>query len=215
MGEVVQGGGGCHVGAVDPTPSLPEPDARRVTRLLERVGDGDAEAADGLFHEVYADLRRLAGAAMAREAAGHTLQATALVNEAWMKLAGGGLGPVENRRHFMGIAARAMRQVLVDHARRRRAERRGGDRVRVTLADADGPRDQALDLDQLLALDAALDALEEVDPRLRQIVEFRYFAGLNDTEIGEVLGVTRRTVLRDWVKARAFLNRRLAAEDES
>lgn len=185
----------------------PDPDSRRVTRLLERVGSGDADAADGLYREVYADLRRLAGAAMAREAPGHTLQATALVNEVWIKLAGGELGPVEGRRHFLGIAARAMRQVLVDHARRRRAERRGGDRVRVTFADADGVPRQDVDLDDLLALDSALEALEKVDPRLRQIVEFRYFAGLTDSEIGEVLGITRRTVLRDWVKARAFLNR--------
>lgn len=190
----------------------PEPSPARVTRLLERLEDGDRTAVDPLFRLVYDDLRRLAAAAMARERPGHTLQATALVNEAWMKLAAGAPPAASGREHFMGIAARAMRQVLVDHARKRKAARRGGDRVRVTLADADGPAG-GHDPDEMLALDRALDDLDAVDPRLRRVVEYRYFAGLTDDEIAKLLGVTRRTVLRDWARARAWLNRALSDRD--
>ena len=150
---------------------------------------------------------------MAREAPGHTLQPTALVNEAWMKLARGAPPAVEGREHFLAVAARAMRQVLVDHARRRQAQRRGNDPIRVTLADADGPRTRDVGAEDLLALDRALDELERDEPRLRQVVEYRYFAGLTDSEIAALLGVTRRTVLRDWVKARAWLNRALNPGD--
>ncbi len=198
---------------VDETSLPPDPGSTRVTRLLERLDAGDAVAADQLFVEVYGDLRRLAGAAIAREAPGHTLQATALVSEAWLKLARGGVGPVEGRRHFLAVAARAMRQVLVDYARRRHAERRGGALVRVTLSRAQ-VAERELDVDEVLALDEALDALEAMDSRLRQIVELRFFTGLKDDEVAEVLGVTRRTVQREWVKARAFLNRELAAWEE-
>ena len=195
---------------VDATSPPPDPHPTRVTRLLERLDAGDDAAADELFAEVYGDLRRMAGAAIAREASGHTLQATALVSEAWLKLArGGGVGALEGRRHFLAVAARAMRQVLVDHARRRRAERRGGGLVRVTRTGL-GVAEREVDADEILALDDALNALESMDPRLRQIVELRFFAGLKDAEVATVLGVTRRTVQREWVKARAFLNRELA-----
>ncbi len=189
--------------------SPPDPSPERVTRLLEQLEDGDRSAVDPLFRLVYDDLRRLARAAMSRERPGHTLQATALVNEAWLKLAGGRPPAASGREHFLGIAARAMRQVLVDHARKRSADRRGGDRVRVTLAAADGPAD-GHDPHEILALDRALDELDAVDPRLRQVVEYRYFAGLTDDEIAGLLGVTRRTVLRDWAKARAWLNKALS-----
>lgn len=202
---------GPHLADVTASASSSDPSTERVTRLLERLEEGDRQAVDPLFRLVYDDLRRLARAAMARENPGHTLQATALVNEAWLKLAGGRPPAASGREHFLAIAARAMRQVLVDHARRRNAERRGGDRVRVTLAAAEGPGD-AHDLDDLLALDRALDQLDAEEPRLRQVVEYRYFAGLNDSEIAELLGVTRRTVLRDWARARAWLNRALSAE---
>ena len=191
----------------------PPPDSHRVTRLLERLEAGDSRAVDQLFPLVYADLRGLAAAAMAREAQGHTLQPTALVNEAWLKLARGGAPAVSGREHFLAVAARAMRQVLVDHARRRAAERRGGGRVQVSLADIAGVDAMSVDPDELLALDRALDELETIEPRLRQVVEYRYFAGLTDGEIASVLGVARRTVLRDWVKARAWLNRALAVEE--
>lgn len=200
-----------HVADVTASASSSDPSPERVTRLLERLEEGDRHAVDPLFRLVYDDLRRLARAAMARESPGHTLQATALVNEAWLKLAAGRPPAASGREHFLGIAARAMRQVLVDHARRRKAERRGGDRVRVTLAAAEGPAD-GHDLDELLALDRALDQLDADEPRLRQVVEYRYFAGLTDDEIAGLLGVTRRTVLRDWARARAWLNRALAGE---
>jgi RNA polymerase sigma factor (TIGR02999 family) len=210
VAKLVRGEPTSHVASVS-APS-PPPDTRRVTRLLERLEAGDSEAVDQLFPLVYADLRRMAGAAMARESPGHTLQPTALVNEAWLKLARGGAPAASGREHFLAIAARAMRQVLVDHARRRAAERRGGGRVQVSLADVAGVGATAVDPEELLELDRALDELEAVDPRLRQVVEYRYFAGLTDAEIAGVLGVTRRTVLRDWVKARAWLNRALAGE---
>lgn len=192
----------------------PPPDPRNVTRLLDRLEAGDPAAVDQLFPLVYDDLRRLAAAAMARESPGHTLQPTALVNEAWVKLARGTPRGVAGREHFLAVAARAMRQVLVDHARRRAAERRGGGRVQVTLGDLGGAA-EAVDADELIALDQALDDLEDVEPRLREVVEYRYFAGLTDGEIAGVLGVTRRTVLRDWTKARAWLNRALATPDGS
>lgn len=200
---------GRHTAGVTSPASSSDPSPERVTRLLERLEEGDRHAVDPLFRLVYDDLHRLARAAMARESPGHTLQATALVNEAWMKLAASQPPAASGREHFLGIAARAMRQVLVDHARRRNAERRGGDRVRVTLGAADGPAG-GHDPHELIALDRALDALDEVDSRLRQVVEYRYFAGLTDDEIAGLLGVTRRTVLRDWARARAWLNNALA-----
>lgn len=174
-----------------------------------RPGPGE-EATDpvaALLPVVYEELRQIALAAMAREADGHTLQATALVNEAYLKLAGGRVPALQGREHFLGVAARAMRQVLVDHARRRGAERRGGGAHPVTLSLV-GPGVE-VPLDDMLALDRALDELEEQEPRLRQVVEYRYFAGLNDSEIATCLGVTRRTVLRDWARARSWLNRRI------
>ena len=197
------------LGGVSSSPHPATPDPLRLTRLLERLEAGDVEAVDRLFPLVYDDLRNVAFAAMAREGPGHTLQPTALVNEAWMKLARGSAPAVGGRAHFMAVAARAMRQVLVDHARRRSAQRRGGDLIRVTFADADGLGGSELEAEELLALDRALDELEAQEPRLRQVVEYRYFAGLTDGEIATLLGVTRRTVLRDWVKARAWLNRAL------
>lgn len=191
--------------------SLPHPsagDAGHVTRILARLQRGDVHAADDLFPLVYQELRDVARRAMAREAVGHTLQPTALVNEAYMKLAGGAAPQVDSRGHFFAVAARAMRQILVDHARRRNTARRGGGHAQPVTLGAAGA-DTQLPLEDILALDQALDGLEELDPRLRQVVEFRYFAGLTDGEIADLLGVTRRTVQRDWVRARAWLNRTL------
>lgn len=191
-------------------------DTGQVTRLLADLRGGDARAHDELYPLVYGELRRVAQRVLAGERAGHTLQATALVNEAYLKLAQA--GGAENRLHFIRIAARAMRQVLVDHARRKLAEKRGGDVVH-TVVD-----DKPIGLDarpeELMALDQALERLEEQDPRLRQIVEYRFFGGLTETEMAELLGVTTRTVQRDWAKARAWLYRELykkqpPAEDES
>lgn len=173
-----------------------------VTRLLDAAKQGDRDALDRLLPLVYDELRRLADRELRREHGARTLQATALVHEAYIKLAGGGAIHASDRAHFLAIAARAMRQVLVDQARKRKASKRGGDWAVTTLGSADGVAD--VDAAEMLALDAALDQLDE---RQRQVVEYRFFAGLEEKEIATMLGVTDRTVRRDWVKARAWLYR--------
>ena len=172
-----------------------------VTRLLQSANAGDRAALDRVLPLLYEDLRRLARRQLAREHGSRTIQPTALVHEAYLKLAGSA-PQAQNRAHLLAIAAHAMRQVLVDHARERRAAKRGPDWVSTTLTD--GVSTTTLDPEGLLALD---DALERLEPRQRQVVECRFFAGLGDEEIAEALGVTTRTVRRDWVKARAWLNR--------
>lgn len=180
------------------------PPAGQVTRYLREMREGDPEALDRMFPLVYEELRRLARRQVRRERADATLGATSLVHEAYLKLTAGGGADASDRPHFLALAARAMRQILVDHARRRTAERRGGGWVRTTLTD--GSRAVELDLDEILALDAALGALE---PRQRRVVEGRFFAGMSESEIAGALGVSVRTVSRDWVKARAWLYRTL------
>ena len=175
-----------------------------VTRLLQSARAGDRTALDRVLPLLYDDLRRLARRQLAREHGSRTIQPTALVHEAYLKLAGSA-PRAQNRAHLLAIAAHAMRQVLVDHARERRAAKRGPDWVSTTLTD--GVSTTNLDPESLLALD---DALDRLDPRQRQVVECRFFAGLDDAEIAEALGVTTRTVRRDWVKARAWLNRWLS-----
>jgi len=172
-----------------------------VTRLLQAVGEGDSRALDRLGPLVYEELRSLAKRELYREQQGHTLHATALVHEAYLKLAGSRM-PASDRAHFLAIAARAMRQVLVDHARRRMSVKRGGDTVCTTLTDGGAPVE--FRPDELIALD---EALEKLDPHQRQIVEFRFFAGMEEKEVADVLGVSDRTVRREWVKARAWLDR--------
>lgn len=172
---------------------------------MKDLREGDLEAKDRLYPLVYDELRRVAQRVISGERAGHTLQATDLVNEAYLKLAAS--AGAENRVHFVRIAARAMRQVLVDHARKRLADKRGGDWVRTQIDDKPIGLDSRPE--ELMALDEALDRLDKVDQRLRQIVEYRFFGGLTETEIADVLGVTTRTVQRDWAKARAWLYREL------
>ena len=174
-----------------------------VTQLLKRLEEGDREAVDQLYPLVYDELRGAARRAMAGERAGHSLQATELVHEAYFKLLGAHDIDWQGRGHFVAIAARAMRQILVDHARRRKAEKRGGGAEHVTLGDP--AAELVLPPEELLALDAALTRLDEMDSRLRSVVEYRFFGGLTEQEIASVLGVTIRTVQRDWVKARAWL----------
>ena len=178
-----------------------------ITRLLAAVRDGERQALDRLLPLVYDELRSLARRQMGRERPDHTLHSTALVHEAYLKLAGGGGVEAADRNHFLAIAARAMRQVLVDHARRRLAAKRGGDWQLTTLADGH----QAVEFrpEEMLALDRALERLE---PRQRQVVEYRFFAGMEEAEIAAVLGMSERTVRRDWVKARAWLYRELYPE---
>jgi len=178
-----------------------------VTRLLRAARDGDRAALDAVVTLLYDDLRTLARRQLAREHGERTIQPTTLVHEAFFKLAGGVPGATD-RAHLLAIAARAMRQVLVDDARTRRATKRGRDWHRTTLTD--GAWTTELDPASLLALD---DALERLDPRQRQVVECRFYGGLEDEEIAAALGVTTRTVRRDWVKARAWLNRWLGENE--
>jgi RNA polymerase sigma factor (TIGR02999 family) len=183
--------------------SKSEMNAEDLSALFDRAGAGDRAALDEVFGRTYQELRDVADRHLRHERPDHTLQATALVNEAYMKIAGSADVDWRGRTHLVGIAARAMRQVLVDHARRQGARKRGGDRQRTTLAGVG----LEVPLDEILALDRALDRLERIDPRLREVVEYRFFAGLTSDEIAETLGVTRRTVQRDWSKARAWLHR--------
>jgi len=179
---------------------MPDDDRRgAVSSLLARLGEGEESAVGELFQLVYGELRALAADQLARERPGHTLQPTALVHEAFLKLSGTAMG-ARDQGHFIGIAARAMRQILVDHARRKGAGKRGGGWDRTTL----GAGDVALDVDphELLDLDRAMEKLDE---RQRSVVELRYFAGLEEREVARLLDVTERTVRRDWVKARAWL----------
>ncbi|MCW5982869.1 MAG: sigma-70 family RNA polymerase sigma factor [Bryobacteraceae bacterium] len=178
-----------------------------VTRLLSLVRQGDGEAREKLFVEIQAELRRIAGRQLRRETPGRTLQPTALVNEAYLKLAGHLDLEWANRAHFFAVAARAMRQVLIDRARERLAQKRGGGADRTTLTGA--ALGFEVELDEMLALNEALDRLEKLDPRLRQVVEYRFFGGLEEKEIAELLGVTTRTVERYWTRARAWLYKEL------
>jgi RNA polymerase sigma factor (TIGR02999 family) len=186
----------------------PDAGAGEVTRLLAAARAGDAGALERLVPLVYAELHARAERALRLEAPGHTLAPTDLVHEAYLRLAGGRL-PAGDRHQFLGIAARVMRQVLVDHARRRLASKRGGEWVRTTLGE--GPARWGLDPAELLALD---DALAGLEPRQREVVELRFFAGLDEREIAGALGLTERTVRRDWVKARAWLYRALYGDAE-
>jgi RNA polymerase sigma-70 factor (ECF subfamily) len=178
-----------------------------VTRLLDEVRSGDRRALDRMLPLVYAELRQIAARALRDERGGHTLQPTALVHEAYLRMAGGENVPWQNRAHFLGCAARVMRNVLVDHARARRAGKRGGGGARVTLTEALGLADSR-DVD-LVALDDALTALAETDEQKARIVELRYFGGLAEVEVAEVLGVSERTVRRGWTMAKAWLRREM------
>ncbi|MFN8575080.1 MAG: ECF-type sigma factor [Gemmatimonadaceae bacterium] len=177
-----------------------------VTRLLHEVSSGADGAAERLIRLVYAELHDLAVAYMRREKGDHTLQPTALVNEAYLRLVGPSQPEWKDRAHFFGIAARAMRRVLVDHARRRSAvKREGGERI--TLDEAVASADErSIDL---LALDDALAKLAALEERQAQIVELRFFGGLDVDQVAQVLGISPATVKRDWAFARAFLQREL------
>jgi RNA polymerase sigma factor (TIGR02999 family) len=177
-------------------------------RLLRRLGEGDERAADELLPLLYQELRSIAGRLMAGERRSHTLQATALVHEAWLRLGGGAGAEAEDRKHFLRLAARAMRRVLVDHARAKRAGKRGGDRTPQPLAEdlafyEDRPED-------LLALDEALTRLGEHDEELLRVVELRFFAGLTLRETGEQVGKTLRQVDLAWGFARGWLRREMS-----
>src|SRR5688572_3532175 len=183
-----------------------------VTLILERINHGDDGAMDQLIPLVYDELRRTAGAYMAAERAGHTLQATALVHEAFAKLVGGGrVAGWEGSRHFFNAAAEAMRQLLVDHARRRAAAKRGGGMGRVDLEGVDVPAPGEVDWQ---ALDEALAELRKQDDRRYQVVMLRYFAGLPEHKVAQCLGLSEKTVQRDWKVARMFLLAQLTGEQQ-
>lgn len=180
---------------------------REMTQLLVDWSNGDQSALDRLLPLVHAELRKLAHHYMSRERPGHTLQTTALVNEAYLRLVDQRDVRWENRAHFFGIAARSMRQILVEYARQRRARKRGGDAQRVELDEAALLSDEPNT--DLVALDEALRELAEVDERKSRVVELRFFGGLNVEEVAEVLGVHANTVVRDWDMAKAWLRRQL------
>ncbi len=178
-----------------------------VTSLLESVNAGEPEAYSRLLELLHSELHQLAEAKMRRERADHTLQPTVLVNEAYLRLLQGG-SKWQNSSHFFGAAAEAMRRILIDHARKRLSEKRGGDAQRVTFSEMNvSVEDPDVDL---LALDEAINALQEVNPRLSQVVQLRYFAGLSIEETAELLDIGPATVKRDWAYARAWLYERMS-----
>ena len=186
---------------------MPEPDGA-VTLLLTQVRDGNQEAANQLIPLIYKELRQMAGAFMRGERPGHTLQATALVNEAYMRMVGGHPVEWQNRPHFFAIAAHTMREVLLDYARRARAAKRGGnDAQRVELHEECSIAPDKLE--EVIAIDEALERLARIDPRQSRIVELRFFAGLNVEEAGEVMGVSAKTIKREWRSAKAWLHREM------
>jgi RNA polymerase sigma factor (TIGR02999 family) len=176
-----------------------------VTELLAEASRGNADALDRLLPLVYHELHAIAARYLRREKPGHTLQPTALVNEAYLRLVGQREVTWQNRAHFFGVAASMMRRILVDHARAHRAEKRAGGLARVTLNEANLPAAER-DVD-LIALDDALADLAARDAKLARLVELKFFAGLTTKEVAEVLGVSSSTVEREWVAARAWLFR--------
>ena len=174
-----------------------------VTRILEAAQQGDPTAADQLLPLVYEELRRLAAHKMANEAAGHTLQPTALVHEAWLRLVGNENQKWDGRAHFFAAAAEAMRRILIDRARRKRAARHGGGQQRVDLQEVDLA--SATDDDQLLAVNDALDKLAAEHKVEAELVKLRYFVGLTNDEAADVLGISPRTAKYYWTHARVWL----------
>lgn len=186
-----------------------EPEGQAVTELLRAWGAGDAQASESLVRLVYSELRRQAQLALRREGEGHTLQPTALVHEAWLRLGAQYGASWESRTQFFAIAAQMMRRALVDHARTRRALKRGGDAVQVSLSDARMVEAEALDAVDVIALDDALARLAALDPQKARLVDLRYFAGLSIPEAAAALGVSAATVGREWAIARMWLRREL------
>jgi RNA polymerase sigma factor (TIGR02999 family) len=190
--------------------ALESPD---VTQLLKDWSGGDEAAADRLMPLVHEELRRLAHQYMRRENPGHTLQTSALVNEAYVRLVDQSKIQWESRAHFFGIAARLMRQILVDQARRKNFAKRGGGAIRVSLDSANAiAQEQSANV---MALDEALKTLEQTDLRKSQIVELRFFGGMSIEETAEALNVSPGTVMRDWTFARAWLRNKMSASQVS
>ena len=187
---------------------MSDPDGQ-VTLWLTELREGNQEAANRLMPLIYSELRRMAGSYMQRERPGHTLQATALVNEVYMRLAGGEPVPWQNRAHFFAIAAHAMREVLLDYARRHSAGKRGGKDAQKVEIDAEvlgvSPK-----IENVIAIDEALQRLAQIDLRQSRLIELRFFAGLNVEEAAEVMSLSPATIKREWRSAKAWLHRELA-----
>jgi RNA polymerase sigma-70 factor, ECF subfamily len=201
------------VGAIGPALSMAHPDnaGHAVTRLLHELSGGDESAMARLMPLIYEELRAIASREMRRERGDHTLQPTALVHEAFLRLVDKPDLSWESRVHFLNIAAQAMRRILVEHARRRRAEKRGGGAERITLdeefvAEGQGPPD-------LGDLDEALERLTAIDPRKGRVVELRFFAGLSVEETARLLAISEATVKREWQFAKAWIQRELARDE--
>jgi RNA polymerase sigma factor (TIGR02999 family) len=184
------------------------PNLGAVTEILTRAGKGDPLASAELLPLVYDELRKLASTYLVGERSSHTLQATALVHEAYVRLVGADV-QWTGRSHFMAVAAVAMRRVLVDHARRRSADKRGGGATRVELRDEDAAQTRR-DM-QVLELDDLLKKLAALDPRRARVVELKYFAGMTNEQIADVMGISRSTAAEDWAVARAWLAAELSA----
>ena len=183
----------------------------RVTQLLEKLEPGARHAEEQLFADVYTELRAIASRYLHRERKSHTLQPTALVHEVYLKLVGQTQVDWQGRAHFLAIAAQAMRQILVDHARRHRAAKRGGNRHRIALDDnlvIESNRDV-----DLLAIEDALTKLTKLDPRQAQMIELRFFGGLGIAEVAKVMGISKRSAEREWTMVRAWLRRELSTRE--
>jgi RNA polymerase sigma-70 factor (ECF subfamily) len=187
-----------------PAHSVMQKDGGEVTELLARISAGDRSAEHALLPLVYAELRRQAACRMRSERMGHTLQPTALVHEVYLRLCHCDNPDYRDRAHFFRLAAQLMRRILIDHARRRRAQRRGSGATAVLLNESFAVSEA--DLGSAIEVDDLLNKLAQVSPRQAQVVEMRFFAGLKEDEIAVSLGVDERTVRRDWLKARAWLH---------
>jgi RNA polymerase sigma-70 factor (ECF subfamily) len=201
-------------GGAPPTPSHPSmtssaPPPQQITALLQAWSSGDQAALGALFPAIYGELRHQAERYMRRQPVGHTLQATALVNEAYLRLVDQKETEWRSRAHFFGVAAKAMRSILVDHARARQAAKRGAGAARLTLGQVGDIADRKPAVD-VLDLEEALQRLAELDPEKERLVELRYFAGLSIEEAAQVLGVSPATLKRQWNTARAWLRRELS-----
>jgi RNA polymerase sigma factor (TIGR02999 family) len=181
-----------------------------VTHILVEASRGNPQATDELLPLVYEELRRIAAARMAQEAAGQTLQPTALVHEAWLRMVGEGARTWQNRAHFFGAASEAMRRILIDNARRKSRLKRGGDQQRIDLEDIDLAA--ASPDDKILLIDEALERLKAEDEEKGRIVVMKFFGGLTNQEVAQNLGVTERTVERQWAYAKAWMFRQIQAE---
>lgn len=194
----------------------PEGDTREITGLLRQHASGDSAALDRLIPLVYDDLRRIAHDRLRSERASHTLDTTAVVHEAYLRLVDVSDPGWNGRAHFFAVSSKLIRNLLIDYARRQKAEKRGGKMIRVPMnEELDGGKNSEPHTIDVLALDQALSALARHDARLEQVVECRFFGGLSVRETAEVLGASTRTVERDWTRAKAYLYRALGPTRET